>query len=147
MKIFTKLRSISSAHIGIVLISLSANSLAENKVDIGKVEYDSACAACHGLTGKGDDAALKYELVKPVPDLTVLAKNNDGVFPVDLAYQIIDGRKEVKAHGSREMPVWGHAFNNQTSLYFEQNPPYNSESVVRSRILALIEYLSRLQEK
>ena len=149
MKIFRKLRTNSAAYIGITLMSLSANALAldrsDIKLDIGKMEYDSACAVCHGLTGKGD-GPLKSQLTKPVPDLTVLAKNNKGVFPFDRVYQIIDGRQEVKAHGPREMPVWGRAFNTETSIYFDNYPPQDSESAVRSRILALTEYLYRLQK-
>ena len=148
MKIFRKLRTNSATYIGITLISLSANALAldrsDIKLDIGKMEYDSACAVCHGLTGKGD-GPLKSQLTKPVPDLTVLAKNNKGIFPFDRVYQIIDGRQEVKAHGPREMPVWGRAFNTETSIYFDNYPPQDSESAVRSRILALTEYLYRLQ--
>ena len=150
MKIFRKLRTHSAAYAGITLICLSANALAldrsDIKLDIGKMEYDSACAVCHGLTGKGD-GPLKSQLTKPVPDLTVLAKNNKGVFPFDRVYQIIDGRQEVKAHGPREMPVWGRAFNTETSIYFDNYPPQDSESAVRSRILALTEYLYRLQNK
>ena len=60
--------------------------------------------------------------------------------------QLIDGRQEVKAHGPREMPVWGRAFNTETSIYFDNYPPQDSESAVHSRILALTEYLHRLQK-
>lgn len=146
MKISTKFRTIAVAHIGALLIGSSATALAADKLDIGKSEYDSACAVCHGRAGKGD-GPLKSQLVSRVPDLTVLAKNNNGVFPFDRAYQIVDGRQEVKAHGPREMPVWGRAFNMQSSIYFENYPPHDTESAARSRILALTEYLYRLQAK
>lgn len=146
MKIIKKFQTMSLIPMGVILIILSANALAADKLDIGKREYDSVCAVCHGINGKGDDGPLKSLLVKPVPNLTVLAKNNKGVFPFDRVYQIIDGRQEVKSHGSRAMPVWGNAFNNQTSLYFDNYPPQDSESAARSRILALVEYLYRLQE-
>jgi len=146
MKISKKLQSISLAPIGIMLISLSANALAADKIDVGKSEYNAACAVCHGPSGKGDDGPLKSLLVRPVPNLTVLAKNNKGVFPFDRVFQIIDGRQEVKSHGPREMPIWGNAFNNQSSLYFENYPPQDSESAARSRILALTEYVYRLQD-
>lgn len=146
MNISTKLRTISAALIGSILISLSANALAADKVDVGKMEYNAACAVCHGLTGKGDDGPLKSLLVRPVPSLTGLAKNNKGVFPFDRVFQIIDGRQEVKAHGPREMPIWGNAFNNQSSLYFENYPQQDRESAARSRILAITEYLYRLQD-
>lgn len=141
-----KNRRIILCFINLMMISLSVKSLAEDKLDVGKLEYDSSCAVCHGLLGKGD-GPLKPEMVKPMPDLTILAKKNNGVFPFDLIYQIIDGRKEIKAHGLREMPVWGQSFNKESSLYFAQHPPFNAESVIRSRILAITEYLYRIQEK
>lgn len=128
-----------------ILMGVSITTRAADNVDVGKLEYDSACAVCHGLSGKGD-GYLKSQLVNRVPDLTVLAKNNKGVFPFDRVYQIIDGRQEVKSHGSREMPVWGRAFNLQSSLYFDNYPKQDNESAARSRILALTEYLYRLQK-
>lgn len=119
---------------------------ADKPVDVGKFEYESACAACHGVTGKGN-GYMADQMKARVPDLTVLARNNNGVFPFDRVYQVIDGRQEVKAHGTREMPIWGRAFNRQTSVYFENYPPHDMESSARSRILALTEYLYRLQGK
>lgn len=146
MKISTKSRTIAVVHIGVMLIGLSVTALAADKLDIGKDEYDGSCAVCHGRTGRGD-SPMRSQLASRVPDLTVLAKNNNGVFPFDRVYQVIDGRQEVKAHGPREMPVWGRHFNLQTSIYFENYPPQDTESSVRSRILALTEYLYRLQAK
>lgn len=146
MKMAMEFRTIAIIHIGVMFISLSTIVLAENKLDIGKIEYETACAVCHGLTGKGDDGLLKELLAKPMPNLTVLAKNNKGVFPFDRVYQIIDGRQEVKAHGTRKMPIWGNAFNNQSSAYFKNYPAHDSESAARSRILALTEFIYRLQE-
>ena len=146
MKILMTFRAVAIMHIGIMFISLSTIALAGDKFDIGKMEYETACAVCHGLTGKGDDGLLKELLAKPMPNLTVLAKNNKGIFPFDRVYQIIDGRQEVKAHGTRKMPIWGNAFNNQSSAYFENYPSHDSESAARSRILALTEYIYRLQE-
>lgn len=77
---------------------------------------------------------------------TIRAKNNHGIFQFDRVFQIIDGRQGIKSHGPCNMPVWGSSFNNQTSLYFENYPPYDNESATRSRILALTEYLYQLQE-
>lgn len=146
MKISTEFQTIAIAYIWAVLIGSSATALAADRLDIGKSEYESACAVCHGRTGKGE-GPLKSQLVSRVPDLTVLSKNNNGVFPFDRVYQIIDGRQEVKTHGPREMPVWGRAFNMESSIYFENYPPSDTESAARSRILAVIEYLYRLQAK
>ncbi|MGZ5032008.1 MAG: c-type cytochrome [Usitatibacter sp.] len=146
MKISRKFRAIALAHVGAALIGSCAAALAAEKLDVGKMQYDSACAVCHGPSGKGD-GPLKSQLVSRVPDLTVLARDNNGVFPFDRVYQIIDGRQEIKAHGPREMPIWGRAFNLGTSVFFENYPPSDIESNARSRILALTEYLYRLQGK
>ena len=53
----------------------------------------------------------------------------------------------MKAHGTREMPVRGRAFRMQSPVYFENYPAHDTESSARSRILALTEYLYRLQGK
>lgn len=146
MKITEQIKTMALIPMGALLVSLSFDVFADEKIDVGKREYESVCAVCHGKSGKGDDGPLKSLLIRPVPNLTVLAKNNHGVFPFDKVYQIIDGRQAVEAHGPGDMPIWGSAFNNQTSLYFENYPPHDVESATRSRILALVEYLYRLQE-
>lgn len=146
MKHIRTFRPLVIAQALLMLTSLSSAIAADGPVDIGKSEYDSACAVCHGLTGKGN-GYMATQLKTRVSDLTTLARNNNGVFPFDRVYQVIDGRQEVKAHGTREMPIWGKAFNLQTSIYFENYPPHDMESSARSRILALTEYLYRLQGK
>ena len=102
---------------------------------------------CHGVTGKGDGWFSEY-LKHRTSSLTQLKKNNGGVFPFDRIYQVIDGRKEVQVHGPREMPVWGGLYRvdseNTYDSYFGQF--YADEGVIRARILALIEYISQLQE-
>ena len=65
--------------------------------------------ACHGLDGNGK-GPLSAELKSQPADLTILAKRNDGVFPVNAIYEVIDGRKAIKAHGTREMPIWGFRY-------------------------------------
>ena len=103
--------------------------------DFGKMAYEDSCAACHGKDGTGN-GPLSQELKSKPPNLAVLAKNNSGVFPVDAVYGIIDGRKSTLAHGTREMPIWGNAFLS-----------FGPEHVVRSRIMAIIDYLNRIQVK
>jgi mono/diheme cytochrome c family protein len=122
--------------------------------DVGKSEFQSSCASCHGIDAKGD-GPVSSQLKVPPPDLTMLAKKNNGVFPTNAAYEIIYGLKTIPAHGTREMPIWGYEFTPMSSLPHNIDPSYwkmfgpepSSEVVVRTRILAVIDYLSRIQEK
>jgi mono/diheme cytochrome c family protein len=115
------------------------------RVDIGKREYDSNCASCHGPQGKGDGVVKPY-LTKSPPALTRLASRNGGVFPIERTYETIDGRRDVAGHGSRDMPVWGMDYSIQAAEYYG-DALYDQEFYVRARILALIDYLYRLQER
>ena len=80
----------------------------------GHREFRHSCAVCHGLGGKGEGvmATLNLLTVKPT-DLTQLSKKNKGAFPFWQVYRIIDGREEVKGHGTRDMPIWGDVFLQQ----------------------------------
>jgi mono/diheme cytochrome c family protein len=123
-------------------------------VDIGKAEFLSSCASCHGADAKGK-GPVSEQLKVPPPDLTVLARNNNGVFPTNAVYEIMYGSKTVPAHGTREMPIWGERFNPIVSLPHNVDPSYwkmagleqSPEVVVRTRILAVIDYLNRIQQK
>lgn len=114
------------------------------KVDLGKREFDSSCAVCHGNNGKGNGPFVEL-LRRSPPDLTKLAKSNGGVFPVNRVYETIEGAN-VPSHGSRDMPIWGNDYRVQAGEYYV-DVPYNPEAYVRSRILALVEYINRLQER
>jgi mono/diheme cytochrome c family protein len=115
--------------------------------DIGKLEYDNNCAVCHGTAGKGDGPYAGI-IETRIPDITTLTKSNNGVFPYDRVYQTIDGRADVKAHGSRDMPIWGNEYNAKAAEYYSDYlHHYNAEGFVRGRILALINYIYTLQEK
>ena len=111
--------------------------------DFGKSLFVTSCASCHGIDGKGK-GPLSEQLKVATPDLTVLVKKNGGVFPVRAVYEVIDGRKEYVAHGTRNMPVWGDLY---TPLQLPLSHRYTGEAVVRTRILALIDYLNHIQEK
>lgn len=137
----------SIAIAALLLAATSITSVAQDKgqkVDFGKREFESNCASCHGKSGKGD-GPLKEMLNKSPPDLTQLAKNNNGVFPMDRLYKVIEGT-DTPAHGSRDMPVWGLDYRIQAGEYY-MDVPYDPEAYVRTRILALLEYINRLQAK
>ena len=132
--------------LGAALIGCMGAAYAQDKkFDFGKREYDSNCANCHGLKGKGD-GPYKPFLTKSPSDLTLLSKKNAGVFPFHSVYAVVDGRQDVAAHGPREMPIWGAQYSVKSGEYY-MDVPYSSEAFVRTRILALTEYVSRLQAK
>lgn len=110
--------------------------------DFGKREFEANCASCHGVSGKGN-GPLQELLRRSPPDLTLLAQKNQGVFPMNRLYEVIDG-EGVAAHGSRDMPVWGLEYRIRDAEYYADTP-YDAQALVRSRILALLEYINRLQ--
>jgi mono/diheme cytochrome c family protein len=123
--------------------SVSAQTRNE-KVDFGKREFESNCASCHGVSGKGN-GPLANLLKKSPPDLSLLAKNNGGVLPLAHLYEVIDGTG-VASHGTRDMPVWGTEYRVRAGEHYGE-VPYDPEAYVRTRILALLDYINRLQEK
>lgn len=117
-------------------------------MDMGKLEYEDKCAVCHGQDAKGNGPIA--DMLKQVPsDLTVLARNNGGVFPVGRVYGVIDGRQAVKLHGERTMPVWGRGYLREETgaKRHLDDTSADRERYVRLRILALIDYLHQLQGK
>lgn len=139
---------IGTAVLSAALVAVPVLSYAQMPVDIGKREYVLACAACHGNNGTGDGIVAEY-LKKPATDLTKLQKDNGGVFPFDRLYAVIDGRRVVGVHGSREMPVWGREYRDDAADLTSGfgATPHDLESFVRGRIIALIGYIYTLQTK
>lgn len=116
-------------------------------MDIGKVEYQSQCAVCHGELGKGD-GSFNVMLKKQASDLTVLSKNNGGVFPFNRMYEVISGAADVAGHGPRNMPIWGNYYKYQASRELSASASQaDLRAYARARILALVEYISTLQAK
>lgn len=113
--------------------------------DFGRLEYEGNCASCHGIGAKGDGRIKQY-LTKAPTDLTTLSKRHGGAFPTQLAWEIIDGRSstDIGPHGNREMPVWGSDFRAQALQY--PGMAAQPEWYVRGRIVALLDYLARIQD-
>ena len=59
---------------------------------------------------------------------------------------MIDGRVEIASHGPRDMPIWGKRYAVNAAEHFVDFP-YAQEAYVRARVLLLVEYLSRIQQK
>jgi mono/diheme cytochrome c family protein len=100
--------------------------------------YQTFCASCHGLTGHGD-GPVQPILGAGVPDLAQIAARHGGQFPRDEIRQIIDGRTEYAAHGSRKMPVWGFEF------YGDASNEATARGEAAETIDRLVKYLETLQ--
>jgi len=106
----------------------------------GESEFKTYCTSCHGDAGKGDGPLAKSLRQHPA-DLTQLSKKNDGTFPSDRVFKIIDGRSPVPGHVSNgsDMPVWGDVFAKSAAS--------KDADSVKARIDSLVTYVQRLQEK
>jgi cytochrome c len=137
----------------LILTSISLSTIAfaqQEATDFGKREFENSCADCHGMVAKGNGVLAANLKVAP-PDLTLLTKNNGGVFPVERIFAVIDGRTQIESHGSRDMPIWGTRYAVNAAEHFMSVPyvgvPPNLEAYIRTRILNLINYLRRIQQK
>lgn len=111
-------------------------------LDLGRRDFDTYCASCHGVSGKGDGTIAEF-LTITAPDLTQLSRMSAGKFPRDRLREVIDGRAEVRIHGPRDMPVWGDWFDVEA-----RDPDTDSETraiIVRDRIESLLNYIETLQ--
>ena len=139
---FALLASIAVAGLGFGLalaVARSAGAQPQYSATAGSPTFRTYCANCHGADGRGK-GEITDSLGKKPNDLTRLAAENDGVYPAERMEQVIDGRVEVAAHGSRQMPVWGDLF-----LWPEDDSPERREHVKR-KIGELVAYLRSIQE-
>ena len=140
--------------IGLVILTLSHSALAEVEVKTAPLTWEQArlsdggelfvelCAACHGKGGKADGPAAAV-LKNTVPNLTLLAENNDGTFPQQQVKDAIIGKSRVVSHGTVDMPVWGAAFEDVRLDW----KPARRKAFARQRIDSLVEYISTIQTK
>jgi mono/diheme cytochrome c family protein len=107
-------------------------------VEAGAELFVTHCASCHGADALGDGPAAPA-LSPPPPGLTRIAARSGGVFPESSIARKIDGRFDLPAHGSREMPIWG-------ARLADEMPGFaTGAEVARGRIASLMEYLRSLQ--
>ncbi|HEY7493929.1 MAG TPA: cytochrome c [Candidatus Tectomicrobia bacterium] len=106
---------------------------------MGRRLFVQYCSACHGMDGQGNGPVASV-LSPPPADLTRIAQRRGGHFPAAEIAATIDGRAEVRAHGSRSMPVWGERLSEHVgggSL---------GEEVAHGNVLVLINYLQTIQQ-
>ncbi len=107
----------------------------------GKQIYETYCATCHGLDGRGQGPMAAILLLQP-PDLTVLTEKYDGEFPLFRVVTRIDGRDPLVSHGS-PMPIFGGFFEGQdTALKTDGGQPVLTSQPVAD----LVAYLREVQE-
>jgi mono/diheme cytochrome c family protein len=101
--------------------------------------YEQLCSSCHGVSGRGDGPVAPLIAVG-VPDLTRIAQRNGGEFPTDQVRRTIDGRWDRRAHGARDMPVWGWQLYDSRS-----DDDADARAQVDSMIDRLVVYLRSIQ--
>jgi len=150
----------------VVVMAMVADGRPQD-ADRGQIEFLLNCAPCHGTDAKGSGPDSVKLHLKPV-DLTVLAKRNHGRFDPGAVYQMIDGRNVRLSHHS-----WGCRHQSPVStlpattkrnqkipkrIVSQLKPhkneldslldlPCDSEAVIRERLLAIVSYLSLVQQK
>ncbi|HYP08877.1 MAG TPA: cytochrome c [Bryobacteraceae bacterium] len=101
----------------------------------GQEMFTQYCAACHGISGRGNGPAAPALKSTP-PDLTKLTAANSGSFP-ELRVMNTLSEQFVSAHGSREMPVWGDLLKSLDA----------NASVAQLRVANLTSYIKSIQVK
>jgi len=131
-----------TAGIALSLLLLAACGREASVDQSGRDTYLRYCASCHGSEGRGD-GPLAASLTRLPADLTQLARNNDGRYDERAVMSVIDGRRQVIEHGTRDMPVWGAIFEEEEESGKRPYPAYHS--LLKSRLL--VDYLATIQEK
>ena len=98
----------------------------------GQRLFNKYCATCHGMSAKGEGPVAAALKIGP-PDLTTLQQPGEK-FPFFRVQTKIDGEKEVTAHGTSKMPVWGTIFR-RTSGELQHH----------ADIYALVKYIESIQ--
>jgi mono/diheme cytochrome c family protein len=147
--------------LGFLLLSVaSATAFADDPAnDPGKADYLNYCASCHGVDGKGNGPLAPTLKIAP-SDLTVITKKNKGNFPYTLLRKTIESRELglARAHGPREMPVWGPVFAQEPEGpapgataggggMYGANTAQCAHLAAKVRIMNIVDYIESIQEK
>ncbi len=117
----------------VVLCGVVGSARADD-VAKGRAIFLHYCASCHGISGEGN-GPLAPILTTPPANLRLLYQRYGNPLPEDQIAKFIDGRAAVKAHGPRDMPVWGE------HLYAETG----TREQVNKMIDQLVAYLQSIQ--
>ena len=129
--------SIVAAICGATLIAQTTQTPAPRVApEHGSTLYGTYCASCHGTSARGDGPLADSMRRRPA-DLTEILKRNNGVFPKEMVFRVIDGRQPMRGHGGPDMPVWGDAFKRSIEV--------GGEEAIKNRIQAIVDYLEAIQ--
>src|SRR5512139_3682804 len=142
MHINLRNRGAISALIGAAGLSAATHAMAFDAFTLadysGEELFGRFCASCHGEQAHGDGPVAR-SLNTVVPDLTLI-RARYGEFPAMLIRDTIDGRGvDIRAHGTRAMPVWGYEF------WVEEGGDVVAQNAVRDAINKLVDYLRTIQ--
>jgi len=137
-----KKASLTLTLVAVMLFALGVSAQAPPKeiITAGELEYQRNCAVCHGPEARGDGVMKRYLTVQPT-NLRILARSSGGKFPFWEVYHKIDGQTEVRAHGTRDMPIWGDRFRVQAG-----SDGKDAVTQAAGRILTLTYYLEHIQD-
>lgn len=108
----------------------------------GRITFRRYCASCHGPEADGKGNVAQFLKVGPT-DLREFLRRYEGEFPRELIYQSVDGRKVVRTHGTRDMPIWGEVF--QSPLVDATAGDETGEERADRKIRELVYFLETLQ--
>jgi len=115
--------------------ALSAN----DDVAEGHRYFVQYCASCHGQDGLGDGPVAR-SLARQPANLRKLGDKYGVPLPTHRIAELIDGRNTIRAHGTRDMPVWGERL-------YEVGQGENGETGIGQVIAKIIAYLNTIQDR
>ena len=129
--------------LGLILVTSPRVVLAESTsaqlVKSGKEEFHRYCISCHGMDARGTGPASGALKASPADLTEIVKRRGGGEFPVEEISGKIDGRANLPAHGTREMPIWGRDFSEKLG------DKSLGEEVATGKVTVLIEYLKSIQ--
>jgi mono/diheme cytochrome c family protein len=131
---------VAASILSIAIVSASRPALSANDdVAEGHRYFIQYCASCHGQDGLGDGPVAKSLLRQPA-NLRTLGDKYGMPLPAHRIAELIDGRDTIRAHGTRDMPVWGERL-------YEVGQGQKGETGIGDVIAKIIAYLGTIQDR
>ena len=122
------------------MLSVSQPVLSANdEVAEGHRYFIQYCASCHGQDGLGDGPVAK-SLSRQPANLRKLGDKYGMPLPAHRIAELIDVRDTVRAHGTRDVPVWGERL-------YEVGQGEKGETGIGDVIAKIIAYLNTIQDR